>query len=625
MSEDQSADAPLQSPPGDPAAEAKDEWVGLRKAADPLAKQAKEAEEPERKRLLEAALALDPRHVQARLMYAEYAASPSLELELLRNAREDADRYLAEVGTGDDPGVYFRARIDSVVARNQLGHACWRDGLLIEARRCFEAVLEVDPRDYLKARHGLLACHLTTKEFDLAARLLDRYPEDESAPWNYGRALAAFVRRPDGPATRRLFEDAVGFDPMTGRMLLLNEPECDDYADQVRLEIASLPEDEREDELADLDDAEYDALLFRRAWVGVEGALERLSQVVMYSAKSERVQFRPAKERPAQGSDAWRSELQAAPPIPADVWRIDLRRLDGWAPCEDGTIGRAWLTTVWSGAARDFRGFRVVGGEPSSERLLAAFAEAVLEPQGKDAQPGRPETVELAPHPALKALEPDLQALGAACRAADPVGSPEMEARIADSNEAAAATRPPALVAVQGLSPAERKSFYQAAEGFVNAAPWRKVLRQDLLCVEAAGSKPWKRYVVVMGGAGTSPGLAALLDLRSLGADSTWDEGVATVDFLRFYSLPATDYDDVLVDRKATFADDHWPLLSIRAGEEGEVEAPTPLDVEAATVCLRAAASFADKAGAARRKGFKLHVEYGGRRIEAAVKPVGAK
>lgn len=592
--------------------------------ADDAVRRAKTAPEPERRRLLEEALAADPKHVAARIHHAEYAGSMEAKYALLLAISEDAAIEYEAVLKAHDPERLHRARFDFLVSHVRVAFAQRNTRRLDEAADTFEALLEADPEDSFCCRMGLLACYFEMQRFDLAISLMDQFP-DQTAVWRYGRALTALVERPTSPATQEILTHAADHSPLAGMMMLLDDEDRWKRVDEMLAGIDAAQADPKEAAAAkrDVFEADKAASLLHHAWAQHPGFLKRLAEVVLAPAARLPRLLRSRPALPAIRTEVWRAKLREAPQTPGEVWRIEVRRLDGWLKIS-GKLARGWLTAVWDAAAEDYRGFLLDLEAPSGERILAAFTEAVLDPRGAGTpQAGRPEQVEFSPFPGLEGIVDDLRSVGIERTPQDGPTSPAALAMIEESMRMASMPQPPALVRSEGLSAGGRKSFYQAAERYVMAAPWKKLLRNDVLEVAKTGDGAgWRKGVNVNSG-GAATASVRMVDVAAHFAPiaPALPSEKFTVEFGAVMKIAVADHDDVVEVHGMAFPDGLWPAAKVE-GLLREVRPPNETELEAATVCLHALVLFAQKVGAARRRPFKVQVEFDGRTIEATATPI---
>ncbi len=94
-------------------------------------------------------------------------------------------------------------------ARYGLAEVLWDAGLREEAVEHFQELLRLNPEDHQGVRYHLAQILLTLRRHDELGRLLDAYPEEDSAEWAYTRTLLAFRRQGDSPGSRACLTLAV--------------------------------------------------------------------------------------------------------------------------------------------------------------------------------------------------------------------------------------------------------------------------------------------------------------------------------------------------------------------------------------------------------------------------------
>jgi tetratricopeptide (TPR) repeat protein len=165
--------------------------------AQELAYDAMEAETLEdAQRLAREALQLDPNCVDALAFLAETTPTSFPEyVSRLEEAVVAGERALGPEFFQENKGhfwgilktrPYMRARYDFACLLRTLGATR-------EAIRHFEALLELNPNDNQGVRDDLLGCYLTVNDLVGAQRLFDQYNGDDSAVFNWGRALGRYL------------------------------------------------------------------------------------------------------------------------------------------------------------------------------------------------------------------------------------------------------------------------------------------------------------------------------------------------------------------------------------------------------------------------------------------------
>ncbi len=94
-------------------------------------------------------------------------------------------------------------------ARTCLADALWDMGKESESIDHFLEMVRLDPSDYATVRFRLV-CHLMEMDRDAeAAELIDRFPDEESIHWSYGKALLAFRRSGSNGQSDSLLREAL--------------------------------------------------------------------------------------------------------------------------------------------------------------------------------------------------------------------------------------------------------------------------------------------------------------------------------------------------------------------------------------------------------------------------------
>ena len=175
-----------------------------------LAARAAEALEPRQQiALAKQALETSPDCAEAYVLLADHAKTRKEALKLLEQAVEAAGRDLGpeifQKGEGHFWGLletrpYMRVRLG-------LAEALWSAGRRDEAAGHLSEMLRLNPGDNQGVRYILASWLLNLERVDELDALLDRYDED-STTWAFTRALAAFRKSADSPASRKLLQAA---------------------------------------------------------------------------------------------------------------------------------------------------------------------------------------------------------------------------------------------------------------------------------------------------------------------------------------------------------------------------------------------------------------------------------
>lgn len=165
--------------------------------AQELAFEAMEAESRQKAlRLAKRALARDPDCVDALVLLADLEAKTTRTLvgrlqEAVAAGERSLGREFFKKNKGDFWGIletrpYMRARL-------WLAEELRNTGLIPEAVRHYEALIELNPTDNQGVRDLLLGCYLAVDDLTGAAKLLKQYDCDEMATFAWGRVLERYI------------------------------------------------------------------------------------------------------------------------------------------------------------------------------------------------------------------------------------------------------------------------------------------------------------------------------------------------------------------------------------------------------------------------------------------------
>ncbi|HEX3245032.1 MAG TPA: DUF6398 domain-containing protein [Chloroflexota bacterium] len=154
-----------------------------------------EASGDERSRLARKALTVSPDCADAYLLLADDTAESAEEaLDLYRTALAAGERALGPEAFRDLAGEFWGALETRpyMRARHCLASLLRDLGDVDEAIDHYLDMLRLNPGDNQGVRYDLLACFLQSGFNEPATTLLDKYQNEMSAMWAYGRALLAF-------------------------------------------------------------------------------------------------------------------------------------------------------------------------------------------------------------------------------------------------------------------------------------------------------------------------------------------------------------------------------------------------------------------------------------------------
>jgi len=172
-----------------------------------------EAATPKRRVELAAkALAISPLCADAYVLLGEHAEPGSPEqLECYRRGVAAGEAALGEAAFIEDAGHFWGLLETRPYMRARLGLAqlLWGRGERDEALAHFRDMLRLNPNDNQGVRYLLAARLLEVGRDAELVTLLGNYKEDDSAAWDYTKALAAFRRVGDNAESRRLLAEAI--------------------------------------------------------------------------------------------------------------------------------------------------------------------------------------------------------------------------------------------------------------------------------------------------------------------------------------------------------------------------------------------------------------------------------
>jgi len=149
-------------------------------------------------KLLQEVLALDPDHVDTRLVLLEAAdCSPTARIEELRKIVASAIRKLGTRAI-EEYKPHFWGFIQTrpyMRARANLAEELLSAGLTEESTREYEEMLELNPGDNQGLRYILLPCYLALNYQKEALKLIKKYPGEVNynAAFAWGNALLTFL------------------------------------------------------------------------------------------------------------------------------------------------------------------------------------------------------------------------------------------------------------------------------------------------------------------------------------------------------------------------------------------------------------------------------------------------
>jgi tetratricopeptide (TPR) repeat protein len=237
--------------------------------------QAWEADGAERERLARKALTISPDCSDAYLLLADEVAKSAEEAEVLyRQAVAAGERAIGPEQFENLTGMFWQTLETRpyMRAREGLASALAQTGKWAEALEHYFDMLRLNPNDNQGIRYVLLSGLLMLRLTDEARELIDEYPDDASAMWPYGRALAAFGTEGSTQSSGALLRSAISANQYVPSYLLGR-----------RKLPATMPEYVG---FGDESEGAYCAVELFAAWYSTPGALEWLARELKSSPSS---------------------------------------------------------------------------------------------------------------------------------------------------------------------------------------------------------------------------------------------------------------------------------------------------------------------------------------------------
>jgi tetratricopeptide (TPR) repeat protein len=158
--------------------------------------QALRAQGARRQELAHEALAISPDCADAYVVLAEDTQDPEEARKLFEHGVAAGERALGPEAFHELSGEFWDILETRpyMRARQGLATVLWEQGERTEAIRHATEMLRLNPNDNLGMRYLLSTWLLVTGDDEALGRLLEQYPEDDSANWAYTRVLHTFKR-----------------------------------------------------------------------------------------------------------------------------------------------------------------------------------------------------------------------------------------------------------------------------------------------------------------------------------------------------------------------------------------------------------------------------------------------
>ncbi len=538
------------------------------------------AEPARRAALARQALALSADCAAAYLILAEDAKTRAAAIGFLEQAVGAEARVLGP-GYFERYAGHFWGLIETrgyMRARLALAEALWESGGREAAAGHLAAMLALNPGDNQGLRYILAGWYLNLDRLDDLDDLLDAYDED-GAMLAFPRALAAFRRSGDTPASRKLLAAArklnkhvvgylIGEIPLPSAQPAYYGPGDDDEAAlYVGTNLGS--------------------------WRSAPGAIPWVRSVAKPARKAKAPKARKAAAPIAEAGESLRGL-----PIEDDAWQADFRQFPRRIEV-DGRRIRPWMILIASRTRDLVLAHGLTDEEPTPADLWDALARAMARPAV--GEPHRPAVLAVRPGPAWDALEGDLGSIGVASERSEVLD--QVDFLFDDLSKHLAGSGPPGLLDMPGVTPERVGVFYEAAASFYRRAPWRKLGYESIIRIECDRfeSGPW--FGVIMGQSGLTLGLALYEDLALL--RKMWAGKLTEEEGARKTVALTVTYDDEssLTDGDLEAIEEHsWPVVapdafpSIFRKERGlTMRPPLAWEIELMIACLRILPDFVDR------------------------------
>ncbi|ROS01595.1 yecA family protein [Sinobacterium caligoides] len=177
-----------------------------------LARAAQASSSAEVVELATEALAIDPERVDTLLLLARYTAKNVTDyITKLRVAVITGEKNLGDAFFDQHSGNFGSQTqsLDYLEALSSLANAYIMDKQIEEGIATYERCLSLNNDDQHANRYSLINLYLGQQAIDKAEQLLGRYPDDDSAFFNYSRTLLSFMRHGNNSDSRKLKKAAI--------------------------------------------------------------------------------------------------------------------------------------------------------------------------------------------------------------------------------------------------------------------------------------------------------------------------------------------------------------------------------------------------------------------------------
>lgn len=313
------------------------------------------------------ALKVSPNCADAYVLLAEYANTLPEALELYEQGVAAGERALGTKGFQEYEG-HFWGVLETrpyMRARAGLADCLWSTGRRDEAVEHCREMLRLNPNDNQGLRYRLASMLLDLQRHDELERLLKAYEDDDSAEWEFARALLAFRREGDSSRARKVLLAATKVNPHVPVYLARMKPmpsQAPEYFTR-----------------GDEDEAICYAAQFLPAWKETPGAAAWLRSTLKLAPAES-----PPKKRETWGK--LRLVLSRLPQREDVVWEIDLRAVPS-----AGDTSSQWMLVVLNATEEQVLHFEFFDERPKDAEAWQFLTATLRAPQF--GEPHRPATV----------------------------------------------------------------------------------------------------------------------------------------------------------------------------------------------------------------------------------------
>jgi tetratricopeptide (TPR) repeat protein len=557
--------------------------------AQELIHEAFESEDPEYQvACAVGALRLSQDCADAYTILADYSSDPREALTLAEAGVQAAERQLDpeifESGAGKFWGIaetrpYMRARMTRA-------RSLWDNGEHERSIEELRKLLALNPDDHQGVRYMLASRLAERRSTDLLMELLEKYDED-SAAWYFTRALAAFQKEGDTPASRALLKkarksnkhvegllrDRLGFAP----------PEPTIWTPGDSGEAAAYYQD------------------YLGGWVETPGAITWLRQFAADMSRSRR------RAKPAVGPlPAVKQRLLETVQRFGTEWQATVYRLPTWIE-DAGNLVRPWSILIVDHTNNLIIGQEMTVDPPSPDMVFDELARAIESPLAGAAH--RPSEIQVIESPLWETIQPHLEEIGIDCifrNELDEISYIQEQMHQMFLSEQST----PGLLELPGMGERPVRGLYAAAAEYYRRAPWRTVSQETVIEVDCSAIRGFRShpiYAVVMGQGHLMQGLALydtldgilIMQRRPSALD---DDSVAPMP--RSMSLSFSEAFEIAISDLLACEEHGWPvagpeayplMMCVGKSSGSALSLPEPAEVRAVEACLLAIPRFVEK------------------------------